>query len=89
MDVSLHRDGGRGMTQNLRKAFDLKPDFNAARRKSMPKSMEVNVLNSTVFCVFFQAVLERTRLDKIAAAGQYVGVPALDFHAFAELDSGI
>ena len=89
MNVSLHCYGGRGMTQNLRKAFDLKPDFNTARRESMSKSMEMNVLNSTVFRVFFKAVLERTRLDKITCAGQYVGIPACIIHTLAELDSGI
>ena len=89
MNIPLHRDRSRGMTQNLRKALNLKADFNAARRESMPKSMEVNVLNSTVFRVFFQTVLERPRLDKIAVTGQYVGVPACIIHTLAELDSGI
>ena len=89
MNVSLHRDGGRGMPQNLRKTLDLKADFNTARCKSMPKSMEMNVLNSAVFRIFFKAVLQRPWLNKVAVTGQYVGVSALDLHAFAELDSGI
>ena len=41
MDVFVERGFHVGMTENFRQGFDVKSDFNTARREGVPKRMKI------------------------------------------------
>ena len=57
MDVAIQSDLDRGMAENLTQAFDVKTNFNAARRKRVTKGMEMGPLQTQLIGNFRKSSL--------------------------------
>ena len=53
------------MPQNLTERLDFKTDFYASGYKSVTQNMKMDILDSAFSAVFFYAILQYSRLNKM------------------------